>query len=289
MGISGGRGTLGHAGPAQAIAAAALVRTGRVISLNRPLDEPARFGRPSLRRTVREHRSARPLGAGRTGLINDDVVELALQGASHWDALSHFGVVEPGGEGVYHGGAGLDETQQEGRARHLGIDLMQPGLFTRGVLLDLVRSEGGVDAQYLPAGARLGREAVERCLASEGLALRTGDAVLLYTGYRARLAAEGEPVPLADAGIDGSTLSLWAEAKIAALAADNVGVEAIPTDYAVHAGALRTLGLPLGELWLLGELADACRASATFEFLLVSVPLFVPGAFGSPANAVAVL
>lgn len=283
------RGSLDHAGPPQAVRAAGLVRRGRVISLGAPLDEAARLGRPGLRRTVRQHQSPRALSGGRTGLINDDVAEFALQAGSHWDALAHFGLQEDGRSAVYHGGAGLEETLPDQRAHRLGIDLMQPGLFTRGVLLDLVRSELGPGAAYLPASTCLGAEAVEHCLGAQGTSLQPGDAVLLRTGHHARVAAEGLADPIVDAGIDGSTLELWASARIAALAADNIGVEAIPTDYSIHAGALRDLGLPLGELWRLDELAEACADSGTYEFCLVSVPLWIPGAFGSPANAIAVL
>jgi hypothetical protein len=41
-------------------------------------------------------------------------------------------------------------------------------------------------------------------------------------------------------------------------------------------------------LWALEELATACREDGVYEFLLVSVPLNLPYAFGSPANAVAI-
>lgn len=37
----------------------------------------------------------RDLPGGRANIVNDDIVELALQSHSHWDALAHWGVVEP--------------------------------------------------------------------------------------------------------------------------------------------------------------------------------------------------
>ena len=47
-------------------------------------------------------------------------------------------------------------------------------------------------------------------------------------------------------------------------------------------------GVPLGELWVLDPLAEACAARGDHAFLLVSVPLHVRGGLGSPAQAVAI-
>ena len=54
-----------------------------------------------------------------------------------------------------------------------------------------------------------------------------------------------------------------------------------------HTIALKHLGIQLGELFALDELAEQCRRDGVNEFLLISTPLNVRGAFGSPANAVA--
>jgi kynurenine formamidase len=48
------------------------------------------------------------------------------------------------------------------------------------------------------------------------------------------------------------------------------------------------MGIQLGELFALDELAEKCRADGVYEFLFVSIPLNVKGAFGSPANAIAI-
>jgi hypothetical protein len=46
--------------------------------------------------------------------------------------------------------------------------------------------------------------------------------------------------------------------------------------------------MPLGELWDLDELASECASDGVYEFMLVSVPLYIPGGVGSPANAYAI-
>jgi kynurenine formamidase len=55
-----------------------------------------------------------------------------------------------------------------------------------------------------------------------------------------------------------------------------------------HPVLLSLLGMPLGELWQLDELAEDCRADSIWEFLLTAHPLALTGGVGSPANALAV-
>jgi hypothetical protein len=45
--------------------------------------------------------------------------------------------------------------------------------------------------------------------------------------------------------------------------------------------------MPIGELWDLDHLADACAADERYECLLTVSPLPLVGGVGSPANAIA--
>ena len=102
---------------------------------------------------------------------------------------------------------------------------------------------------------------------------------------------------------------LW-DHQVSVIAADNLGVEASPRHREVdrdfelpgqqvpakgvdHNGMLHRpliplLGMPMGELWALDELAADCAADGVYEFLLVCKPLNVLGGAGSPPNATAV-
>ena len=55
----------------------------------------------------------------------------------------------------------------------------------------------------------------------------------------------------------------------------------------LHAHCLFRLGVYLGEIWYLSELADWLRAHQRNRFLLTAPPLRLPGAVGSPATPVA--
>jgi hypothetical protein len=58
--------------------------------------------------------------------------------------------------------------------------------------------------------------------------------------------------------------------------------------FALHLALLPLLGMPLGEFWVLDELARDCAWDGQYAFLLVSVPLNVRGGVGSPPQAVAI-
>jgi Putative cyclase len=284
-----GRGALNFIDPAKIMRTAQLVRTGEVIPLNTRIDTPdAPVGRPALKRYARMHNVLRPLGGGRFMVFNDDVVEFALQCSSHLDAFSHAGLIEPGVDGIYYGGGGLEQSTPEPFSKDLGIDSFGGAIVTRGVLLDAVSVLEREGAAYLSEDANVSVDVVRECLRRQQVELERGDGVLLFTGYEDMFAAAGNRMPDRVPGLDASTLELWRDSEIALLVSDNVAVENFPVDYSLHIGALRNLGIPLGELWSLRELAAACRRSQIWDFLLVSVPLNIHGAFGSPANAVAI-
>ena len=57
----------------------------------------------------------------------------------------------------------------------------------------------------------------------------------------------------------------------------------------LHQWFLALFGLHIGELWSLKALSEYCARTKKYTFLLTSVPLNVPGAIGSPPNALAIL
>ena len=84
---------------------------------------------------------------------------------------------------------------------------------------------------------------------------------------------------------------LW-DAHAAAVVCDNPAVEVVPGDATVgslHRRLIPLLGLALGEMFDLETLAQRCGAAGRWTFMFVAVPLKVPGAIGSPGNAVAIL
>jgi kynurenine formamidase len=175
------------------------------------------------------------------------------------------------------------------------------GIAARGVLLDVARvlERDGVvfdPFDFHPVGPSL----LARAAAEQGVELRTGDVLVIRTGWieayerlsgeaRIALAEEGRP---GSPGLYGDDVPafLW-DAGMAAVAADNPALEAgrrgTGSDLALHKALLARLGMPLGELWDVQHLARDCAQDGVYEFLLTSAPLVIPGGAASPPNVLA--
>jgi len=132
-----------------------------------------------------------------------------------------------------------------------------------------------------------------------------GDILLLHTGFaQVVLDMQRQPdphtlhhaCPVLD-GRDPALLQWLSDSGVAALCADNYAVEGYPAREAaqpgpraalpLHEHCLFKLGVPLGELWFLSELAAWLRAHGRSRCLLTAPPLRLPGAVGSPVTPVA--
>jgi kynurenine formamidase len=96
-------------------------------------------------------------------------------------------------------------------------------------------------------------------------------------------------------GRDNALLNWITASGVVALCADNYAVEHYPAReqdgqrpaLPLHQHCLFKLGVPLGELWWLNDLALHLRAQGRSRCLLTAPPLRLPGAVGSPVTPVA--
>jgi kynurenine formamidase len=292
---------------ARTLAAIAEVRRGAVFPLGLPLEEPAggigwrtQVGHEFLRVGHQRHADAAggvdDPSAGHAD--RDDYLDrLWLQGSSQWDGLAHVRHRE---HGNYNGVA--DDEIHGGPGARLGVDKWATrAIVGRGVLVDLPRYYAAVGRQYrVDAGEVIGVDDLRGALDRQGVDIRSGDVLLLYTGWTEHvLAAEprerAELVAAPAARAPGLAPTpqmaayLW-DLHVAAVASDTHAVEAIVAGRSLylHSQLLALLGIPLGEYWLFPELVGDCAADGRYTFLLVSVPLNVRGAIGSPAQAIAI-
>lgn len=246
----------------------------------------------------------------------DDAVTLWPQYSTQWDALAHVGAeFDADGDGneegfLYNGfrsGTDLvgpsDDAAGDGVghasfAKHLGVEHMAfHGVQGRGVLVDLAHHLGhewqGVDLSTLQA-----------IMAADNVVVEPGDMLLLHTGYATKLLDwDRDPDPKQvfqmcswlDAR-DDALLEWIAESQISALVADNDSVEGVlgkdrnPQRHSflpIHHLCLFKLGVPLGELWYLNDLAAWLREHDRSRFLLTAPPLRLPGIVGSPLTPIA--
>jgi kynurenine formamidase len=246
----------------------------------------------------------------------DDVVTLSLQYSTQWDSLAHVGAeFDADGDGeeeaVFYNGyrAGVDLVGPSADARgdgsghasfahHLGLEHMAfHGVQGRGVLVDLRHHLGddwrGVDLATL-----------QEVMAADHVVVEPGDMLLLHTGFATRVVEwdkQADPRDLFTTccyldAFDGALLEWIAESQISALVADNYAVEGLlgkdedPSRHSflpIHHLCLFKLGVPLGELWYLHELATWLREAGRSRFLLTAPPLRMPGIVGSPVTPIA--
>ena len=300
--------------PERRLAALREIRDGLAFALSLPLDYPggeppeaARRGPKLFASSLAGHvMSNFPLTP--KDICCDDGVTLSLQYSTQWDSLAHWGrMFDVDGSGVevpvYYNGyrAGIDVIAPQGEhgphADRLGIENMAvTAVQGRGVLVDLVRAFGR--GRVLIDYAKL-----ERAMGEQGVQPRQGDFLLLYTGYGdAIMAMNKQPdesvLHQTGAALDGRDERLlnWIEASgIVAIIADNPAVEAYDPELKagpggllpLHERCLFKLGIHLGELWWLSDLAQHLRKVSRHAFLLTAPPLRLPGAAGSPVTPVA--
>ena len=254
---------------------------------------------------------------GQTDVVCDDRVTLSTQYSTQWDSLAHMGACfDADGDGraevVYYNGhragehvrgpvdylAGERGLPEPYGAGPLAIDsLAETCVQGRGVLVDL-------HAHFGEEGRAVDYDDLMRVLDADKVVVEEGDILCLRTGFdRVLLRHAGYPPEGVSeafgAGLDGGDPRLrdWiASSGVAAIASDTEGVERLPTPhppqgegshFPLHEHCLFKLGIPLGEMFLLSDLADWLRAAGRSRFLLTAPPLRLPGAVGSPVTPVA--
>ncbi len=278
--------------------AARLVRTGQVISLAMNIDqsgpatgENGRFN--CLRYSVAtgtDHVAGAQRWSGKAlprqlGYADDTVV-FHLQSATHWDALAH----------IFHAGKAYNgfpatEVSSFGAPR-LGAESLKSNLVGRAVLLDIPRSKG---VEWLEDGYAITVDDLNGAAEAERIEIRDGDILLLRTGQMARCRRQGWGTYAGgDApGLSFFTIPWLAERQIAAVASDTWGVEVRPNELPdsfqpMHIPAIVYMGLPLGEMFELDELAAACADDGVYEMLISAPPLPFTGTAGAPPGPVAI-
>ena len=63
----------------------------------------------------------------------------------------------------------------------------------------------------------------------------------------------------------------------------------VPAFQPLHQVVIPNLGLTIGEMWDLEELASECARLGRYDFLLSAPPLPITAAVGSPINPIALL
>ena len=288
-------GTLNHILPEDIVRAAGLIRTGKVFALGIPLDrngpQTGLFGgRWNPIHTMLA--TGTDAVAGRQDKVPgvryaDDALNMPVQAATHWDALGHVFYDEK-----MYNGFDAREADSSGLGK-LGIEHTRNKMVGRGVLLDVARFRG---VPWLEDGEAISNDELDKCAKEANVEIRRGDFVILRMGQMERClrqkawgAYAGGPAP----GVRFENCYWCHEKEIAAICSDTWGVEVRPNEtneanQPWHWVVIPAMGLTMGEMFYLKELAEDCRADGIYEFFFCGPPLIITGGTGSPINPQAI-
>ena len=180
------------------------------------------------------------------------------------------------------------EVTEKG-AGQLSVLAMKDGIFTRGVLMDFPRL---FDVKYLKGDRAIYPEDIEAWQKKTGVAVGSGDAVIIRTGRWARWEAEGDwDIEKGSAGVHVSSMTWFRERDVALLGSD-LAMDVMPSRVdgvflPVHLVAIAAMGVPILDVCDLEPVSKAAAERNRWDFLLTIAPLAVEGGTGSPVNAIA--
>src|SRR5512143_2280044 len=284
-------GTMNLITPERVKAAAALVRSGRRVSMQIPINKTAGPDNPNP--AIHMVTQGHDIDIGSSGLrFGLDFLGMACHGDchTHVDALCHISY-----KGLTYNGKPAEAVLTTKGATTLDIARIgEVGVVGRGVLLDLPRFRG---VKWLEPGEAVTRTELEACEQAQGVHLGEGDIFVYGTGHhRRRLelgAWDNGPDGEGKAGLHVDTIPWMHERGIAAFLPDGDG-EAVPSCvdgmiYPIHPLQIVAMGMLTADSLQFEDLARACEEEGRFEFMVVGLPLRLPGGTGSPWNPIAIL
>ena len=292
-------GTLNYTQAEDIVAAARLVRKGKVISLALNFDasgpQGAKSKYPSLGRINPVHTMLRTGTDAYSGVLDhrgiraaDDMVVMPLQCGTQWDGLGHVFY-----KNSMWNGYDCREVTSLG-AQKCGIEKTKNRMVGRGVFLDVPRALG---KKYLDDGHAITCAELDLTAKKQNIELKKGDFVIVRTWQmEAKLdAGSWDGYPGGDApGFAFETLEWIQRTELAALASDTWGCEVRPNESEPginqpwHWITIPIMGMTMGEIFYVKELAEDCAADKVYEFLFVAPAIPITGAVGSPTNPLAI-
>jgi len=281
-------GTLNYITPDKVRAAAALVKSGRSVSMAIPINTTAGPDNPNPAIYYMANTHDVDIGSGELRFATD-FLGMQFHGDchTHIDALCHIAY-----RGRLYNGVPADTVTVHGAGK-MDITAYAAGIVGRGVMIDAARYRG---VKWLEPGEIVTREEIEAIEKAEGVRLGEGDLMVFRTGHhRRRLelgAWDAGYTGQGRAGLDPYVIALLHERKVAGFLPDGDG-ELVPSyvqglQYPIHPLQITAMGMMCSDSLQLEELAQVCEAERRWEFMVVIAPLRLPHGTGSPFNPIAV-
>lgn len=268
--------------PARAIAAARLVKTGKVYSLGIEVtpDTPAFPPRGCKLYIVQpgQHAGA-TLGDTKTS-YNDDILNCWIGIGSQLDGLGHIGV-----DNVYYNGVHAKDFVDSSGLKKYGIEKVPP-MVTRGVLLDMA---GYLGVDVVKEGTPFNKAEIEGAAQKQGIEIREGDVVLFHTGWLSLIDKEPQRYGSVEPGLGKEGAEYLVSKGVVAVGADTWGLEVLPFEKGVGIFEVHQILLAKNGTYILENMNTAPLAKdQAWEFMFVLGHNKYKGAVQSMINPVAI-
>jgi kynurenine formamidase len=268
--------------PERALAAAQLVKTGKVYELGIAVtpDTPAFPPRDCKLYVVQPgQQSGATMGPGKL-TYNDDILNCWVGIGSQLDGLGHIGV-----DNVFYNGNHLKDFAETTGLKKFGIEKV-PAMVTRGVLLDMA-AHLGVDV--VKEGTAFNREEIEAAASKQGVEIREGDVVIFHTGWLSLIDKDPQRYGSVEPGVGRDGARYLASKGVVAVGADTWGVEAIPFEENAGVFEVHQILLAKNGIYILENMNTATLAKdKAWEFMFVLGHNKYKGAVQSMINPVAI-
>ncbi len=279
------KGTLNYLTPSIAAEAAGLVRTGKSVSMARPIDKIASADNPGP--AIHLMMRAYDIPPDNPVQFVADYLSCGCHGwaHSHFDALCHVAY-----KGKLYNNRPVSLVNSRG-AETMDITQYSHGIVGRGVLLDIPRLR---KVKWLEPGDAVTAGELEEAEKAEGVKLGEGDIFVFRVGHYKRRVELGpwDVEGVGRAGLDPAAMKLLHQRKIAAFFPDGDG-EVLPCPVEnisdpIHALQITSMGLACADSLQLEEVAEECERQGRWEFFAAVSTLRLRGGTGSLVNPIAI-
>lgn len=290
-------GALNFLGSAEVLAGAAMMRQGRLFTLQMlmcdPQGDPIWPGRPQSQR-YNTSDEGQFLGgkvsySGKSPKGANDIIVCSLQATTQYDALGHAWI----GDQIYNG---YDSKTTIGSlSRASVVPIAEKGIAGRAVLLDVARHRG---KESLEPGETITHKDLLAVAESQGVVLRPRDILMLRTGWLEQFRKDPRDFYEGTWNEPGLTYSpelveWFHDMEIPNLVTDTLANEVTHdpvsgTMLPLHIALMCYLGIAFTEIASLDRLAADCAEDGQYDSFYVAAPLKIHGAAGSPVNPVVI-
>jgi kynurenine formamidase len=273
------RGAANRITPAKVLEAKTLITRGAVYQLGRVYESAMPlFG--SRHFSLRIPQTFGPLGSSQT-TYHDEIVSAEIgQVGTQFDGLGHIGI----GDLFYNGNNRNTFSKAEGLTK-LGIENVG-AIATRGVLIDVAAYKG---VPQLAGGYEITLADIQGALKRQATQIRSGDIVLLHTGWGSLWLKDNTTFGANAPGIGLAAAQYLVDREVVLVGSDTWATEVVPNPNQALQFPVHQLLLARNGIYIFENLAteDLARDNA-YEFAFFYAPLMMKGATGSPGNPLAI-